>query len=121
MMNFLYKIDEDGFRRAFFQKPYQVVGSFLEHDIQGGGYRPIHLDICDKVESGELEQWSGIGNAHRVNIKGDSVTIENIFDSVDFPPCTISIDVFRKALEEWLVFVKERETTRTWLKSLTPE
>lgn len=122
-MEWSYYTDVDcDIPRASFPAPYQVVGSFLGSDVHGNDvFCKELIDLCDQIRAGKLKEWSGVGNAHEVKIKGDFVAIENIYDHFDFPPCTISIDVFRKVLEEWLVFIKEREATRPWLKSLPPE
>jgi hypothetical protein len=103
-----YFIDNEGWRRARFPKPFQVLGEFLESDVQVSEYYfNLLLDICKKIGAKELDEWSDTGNAYTVTIKNNTVTVEAAYEWVqkELPACTISIDEFRQILRGWFQFL----------------
>ena len=94
---------ENGWLRANVSEPYQLVGQYLESDIQDCIEECDELlEICDKVEKGQLNSWGGCGNANEINIEQDNVTIEVMFVG---EKVTISLNDYRIAIETWKNFL----------------
>lgn len=100
-------LDNKGWRRASVEEPYEVLGSFLEQDLQNSVPAcKLFLEAIDAVKSGLIEDWQGTGNAHTVTLTRDKATIENEF-AEPFIACELPIDEFRDAVMEWMTFIEE--------------
>jgi len=99
-------IDEHGIRRARVDSPYEMVGLFLEGDVQGSLYHcKLLLSIIEKVKSGMESEWSGTGNAYTITITRDKVVLEYEY-SDPLETCEIPLFEFEKALKEWFQFIQ---------------
>jgi len=100
----LYR-DNDGEPRAQSSSPRELLGRFLESDVQESlHYCRELLAAIDRVEGGELRLWQQTGNAHTLTLHPDSAVIEAEFgDSAT--PCHLSLSELRDALQEWLNFI----------------
>jgi hypothetical protein len=98
-------IDEHASRRAEVNSPYEMVGWYLEQDIQGGVNSCRRLfGIIEKVKNGVESEYSGTGNAHTITITSDKVVIENEY-SDPLETCEVPLIKFEKALKEWFQFI----------------
>jgi len=93
----------DGWRRAFVSEPYQLVGQYLETDIQDCVEECEEmLRICDNIEEGKIKSWGGCGNANEIVIEAGKVTIEVMFVG---ERVSLSLNDFRLAIESWRQFI----------------
>ena len=91
--------DEYGVFRAIVSPPLEVIGWYLEQDVQGSVWACDDLlEKCKMVKSGEKSEWSGTGNAHTATVRVDQVLIENEFADSEV---TCSLDDFMAALQAW--------------------
>jgi uncharacterized protein YacL (UPF0231 family) len=98
--------DNYGFRRAECPPAFEVVGSYLEEEIQGSiqnGWRLIEL--INDIQTDRQASWEGTGNAHTVTLTPNFARIVNEF-SDDVAPCEISLENFKKVIIEWLNFIQ---------------
>ena len=117
-------IDEHGFRRAEVSPPYQLLGWYLEDDVQGSLYHcKLLFSEIEKVKAGVEPEFSGTGNAHTVTITRDKVVIENeyLIESEDCDIsriCEIPLVEFEQALTQWFEFIKVgQEELLEWVES----
>lgn len=94
-------LDSHGYPRAEYQAPNEVLGWYLEQDVQSS---PATCDellhVCEEIVEGRRRDWQGSGNAHTVTIADSHVTIENEFsDSTEL--CEVSIEDFKTAVLAW--------------------
>jgi hypothetical protein len=102
-------IDEHGFPRAHFERPYEVLGYYLEQDVQSCiASCDTLIEICKQVESGLLASWSGTGNAHSIEILPDKVQIEKQY-SIQPEGCVILISEFKSAVSSWKKLVSKKD------------
>jgi len=102
MINIMCKY-EGGRRCAIVAKPYELVGLYLESDIQDCVEECDELlDICKKVEKGDLVSWGGCGNANEITIEPGKVTIELMFIC---EKVVVSLSDYRIAVETWRSFI----------------
>lgn len=95
-------IDARRIARAQAAPPFEVLGSFLEEDVQGSiASTQSFLDRVQEVRAGSRLRWEGTGNAHSVTITTEAVRIENEWAS---PPAAteVSLDDFEEALHRWM-------------------
>ncbi|MCZ6677555.1 MAG: YacL family protein [Candidatus Poribacteria bacterium] len=123
-MTIKYYIDENGFRRAEVSPPYELLGWYLEGDVQGSIYTcKLLLSEIEKAKAGVEEEYSGTGNAHTITIKRDKVVIENELlnetkDCEMSQICEIPLPEFEKALTQWFEFIKiGQEELLDWVES----
>ena len=101
MIESKFYYDVDKCPRAEYAPPNEMLGWYLEQDVQSSPTTCDELhSICIDVTSGDKGRWEGVGNAHSVLIEGENVTIENEFDD-DAEPCTIPVKEFQNALKQW--------------------
>ena len=101
-------IDELGYPRAIFDPPNEIIGSFLEEDVQNSPLGcELLLQACDDVLEGRLEEWDDVGNAHRLTIRKDQVIIENEYSNYD-PPCSLRVNDFKQLLLSWKSLIMEK-------------
>jgi hypothetical protein len=100
--------DSQGYPRAEYPSPYEVLGWYLEQDIQCSD---VHceeiLRACDQIVSGEEQEWGGVGNAHDINIRADRVQIENLFSDV-VSSCELTVEDFRLVVRSWKELIEAR-------------
>lgn len=108
MGNGIYR-NPAGDPRAKFDPPYELLGHFLESDIQGS------IAICneilgkvDEIVAGKIKEWQQTGNAHTVVLSRHGACIEAEFDNIR-APCRLTLERFQKAVSEWKSFL-EKET-----------
>lgn len=105
-------VDAYGCSRAVYQSPHEVLGWYLEQDIQGGGAFCEELYvICDSILSGSRLEWSCVGNAHDITITSAGVRIENLF-SDGITTCDLTIEDFKIALRSWKELVDSNRGRR---------
>ena len=101
MIDGKFYLDSHGYPRAEYQPPNEVLGWYLEQDVQSS---PATCDelirVCDEIIEGNRRDWQGIGNAHTVSIADSRVTVENEF-SDSAQPCEVSIEDFKAAVLAW--------------------
>lgn len=96
-----FYLDSRGYPRADYQSPEEVLGWYLEQDIQGSAKACDELlRVCDELVEGKRSDWEGVGNAHTVSITDGIVTIENEFSDTA-QSCTVSVEDFRTAIKSW--------------------
>jgi hypothetical protein len=102
-----YERDDHGWPRAVVSPPYELVGAYLEQDIQGSteGAREL-LEAIDAVGAGS-SRWEGTGNAFHLTLGDGAARIECLWDEVQ-PACVVGLDDFRNAVEGWRAFVDPR-------------
>ena len=104
-------VDKYGSLRAKTEPRSEILGMYLEQDIQCSlnGCDEL-IGICNQVKRKEEPEWSGTGNAHTLTICEQHVTIENEYDD-SLDPMEISLSEFIEALKEWKRCIgKYRET-----------
>ncbi len=106
------KIDDNGFPRATFSPPYEVIGWWLEQDIQSDGDEVDELlDIIDSVIEGTRNEWEGTGNAHTLSLKKDRANIVNEF-CIPEQSCEILIIELRNILVAWQELLRRLKSNR---------
>ena len=72
--------DESGDPRAEFEHPYELLGHFLESDIQGS------ISICEEILgkiseifAGKTKEWQQTGNAHTIVLSQGGACVEAEF------------------------------------------
>ena len=100
--------DATGDPRARCSVPHQLLGQFLESDVQGN---PAHcrdlLNALDDVAQGRLVQWEETGNAHTLTLTPDRVRIESEVDP-QAGDLILKPSEFRLAVSEWMEFLEGR-------------
>lgn len=105
VINLKFFVDESGSFRADSEPPYELVGMLLMVDIQQSvNHCNIILNAISSVVNGEVDTWSGTGNAHTVFIGPDKVRIRSEFEP--FGECEVPLDDFQAAVEGWVEFIK---------------
>ena len=100
--------DSSGDPRAEFEHPYELLGHFLESDIQGS------ISICDEILgrideifAGRTKKWQQTGNAYTIVLSRHSVCIEAEFGNVQ-EPCRLTLECFKKAVSDWKSFLEKK-------------
>lgn len=108
-----FYFDQHGFPHAEYQPPNEILGWFLEQDVQNSPNScKWLLQLCEEIDAGTRQEYDGTGNAHAISIVGNRVHIENLFtDSI--APSDLSIDEFRAGILSWMRLItsvsKEKE------------
>ena len=64
--------DEHASQRAVVSSPYELVGWYLEQEIEGDiNFGKRLLGIIEKVKNRAESEYSGTGNAHTITITAD--------------------------------------------------
>ncbi len=104
-MNLKCYVDEYGVQRAEVSSPYELVGWYLEQEIEGDVHSCKRLlRRIEKVKKEAESEHRGTGNAHTITVTGDNVVIENEYSDL-FDRCEIPLIEFERALTEWLKFI----------------
>jgi len=83
--------------RADFDPPHEVVGWFLEQDVQSVSRCEELIAIVDETKVATRSRYNSGGNAHSIVIDRGGVCIEN--DYVESPrAASLSLDEFRAAV-----------------------
>lgn len=99
---------EDDFRRAYVSAPYQLVGQYLENDIQDCIEEcKFLLSVCDQVEKGDLNEWGGCGNANQILIQKNAVLIKVMFTEEKVSLC---LNDYRLVVRAWVNFLLAQKT-----------
>lgn len=100
--------DDSGDPRAEFEHPYELLGHFLESDVQGS------ISLCDeilgridKIFAGETKKWQQTGNAHTIVLSRRGACIEAEFGNVQ-EPCRLTLEHFKKAVSGWKSFLEKK-------------
>jgi len=101
-----YYLDEHGIHRVKSADGEELLGSFLEEDVQSS------LDNCDivlqslsDVARGIRQPFHSTGNAHDVFIQPDRVCIEHLWLYPPVLPLELTMNQFRQALLDWRTFL----------------
>ncbi len=79
---------------------------FLNDDIQADDVWCRQLiQIVENIQSGEVLNWEGNGNAHVLTLRQDGAEVENLYDE-SLPKVRISLSQFKQVIEAWLQFIK---------------
>lgn len=104
-------MDADGSLRANVAAPCEVLGWFLEQDVQNDiAWGRELISIVDNVVTGKRSTWQGTGNAHTLTLTPGEAHIENEYTQ-DVRPCSISPDTFKQVLTDWIDFIHLRQST----------
>jgi len=104
-MDLEFSYDKQGFRKVETSIGHEVLGWFLEQDIQGCIEDCEELlQTCDKIEKGVSDSWKGTGNAHTIIVTKDNVTIVTEF-AIPETSCSISLQEFQMAIKKWQDFI----------------
>lgn len=104
----LYR-DRFGYPRADASPPHEVLGWFLEQDVQSDAAWGRELaGIVGDVRAGAREAYTATGNAHTLVLSREAARIETEFSD---PPhqCTVSLQELERALLDWSAFVAGEE------------
>lgn len=105
--NIKFFVSEDGYCRAESLHPYEVIGTYLEEDIQrspnGCSYV---LDQIDQIRTGAELRIEGAGNAHSIDIEKLGVDISHLWTD-EFQPVHLSLNEFEGIILQWCEFVKQ--------------
>lgn len=100
-----YYLDEHGSQRSEVSSPYELIGWYLEQEVEGdiNSCKRL-LGIIEKIKNGVKSEYSGTGNAHALTITSDKVVIENEYSDL-FDRCEIPLIEFERVLTQWLQFI----------------
>ena len=99
--------DEYGYPRAEAAAPYQILGWFLEQDIQADSEWARELiKIIEEIQSGTESRWEGTGNVHTLILTPEKAYIESEFAEPQ-ATCEISLDDLKQAVADWLAFLEQ--------------
>jgi uncharacterized protein YacL (UPF0231 family) len=105
MIKGTFYLDHYGYPRATYQPPQEVLGEYLEQDVQSSSLAcDSLLHFCNEVADGRRDSWQASGNAHTVTISSGRVRIENEFSDSGLP-CELPIEDFMAALLSWKEFI----------------
>lgn len=106
LMPMKYYLDEHGIHRVRSVDGEELLGSFLEEDVQSSlDNCGIVLQSLSDVERGACQPFHSTGNAHDVFIQSDRVHIEHLWLLPPMQPLELTIGRFRQALLEWRAFL----------------
>jgi uncharacterized protein YacL (UPF0231 family) len=102
-----FYIDESGSPRAECENSFELLGNFLESDVQGSAaYCEEILKMIDHVSIGKPKKWRSTGNAHTITLTPEEVCIEAEFDDAH-TPLRLSLDMLKTALIDWKALVDD--------------
>ena len=101
-----FEWDPHGYPRAVVAIPHEMVGEWLESDIQGSEASATEMiAVFDQVRSGQIPTWEGTGNAFHVETDGHSARMSCLWDESQ-PQCSIPLDDLREAVARWAEFIR---------------
>lgn len=104
--NHNFYFDKDGIPRARGPASEKILMTFLEVDVQGSDH--ICRDLMDDLTAIEDESDDNrefIGNAHRVTLTPEKITIVANDAQDDIVPYEVAFKHFREVLEDWEAFI----------------
>lgn len=98
--------DINGSPRVNMKPPFDIIGRYLEHDVQSfpGWCREL-IQIVEDVIIGTRNHWEGTGNAYTLILTPDKARVESEFAEPE-EVCEISLKDFKQALVGWLNFIE---------------
>lgn len=104
-MNMKFYFDSNGDPRTQCPAGYDLLGQFLESDIQGSiAFCQEILDKVEEITSGKIDYWEVTGNAHTLVLSPGSACIESLFDDTS-ESLKIQTVQLKKVLEDWMAFL----------------
>jgi Uncharacterised protein family (UPF0231) len=102
--------DERGAPRADFDPLYEVVGWFLEQDVQRSSVRQCDelIAIVDETMAATRSSYRSSGNVHTLIFEQGGVRIENDYVEPS-RSAVLSLDEFREAVLDWKVLIRDRD------------
>jgi hypothetical protein len=98
--------DEDGRARAHAEPPCEVLGWFLEQDVQADEiYCRELITTIEEIEIGIGERWEDVGNAHRLTLSPTGAEIESEY-AEPTARCELTLTELRDVLTAWLAHVR---------------
>lgn len=105
-MNVKFYKDQDGYPRVDYSKSSEILGCYLEQDIQRCVLSCDEtIQVIGLAQKEKLDSWKGTGNAHTVTITLESVIIFNEFSDEAYPYLRITND-FKNAVISWRNFIE---------------
>ncbi len=96
--------DSGGTPQALAAAPWTLLASYLTEEIQGSfEHADLVLGWLGDVACGTLREHMSTGNAHELTIQSQEVRI--VSDYLDLPPCLLSHEEFRRAVQSWRTFI----------------
>ena len=100
----LYR-DSAGDPRAKCDPPYELLGLFLESDVQSNiALCEEILAVLDRIARDEITRWQQTGNAHTLFLEKTKVRIEAEYDELA-APCRLTREQLRDAVTRWSAFL----------------
>jgi uncharacterized protein YacL (UPF0231 family) len=97
--------DSTGDPRARCNAPCELLGHFLESDVQSNiVFCEEILDVLDRIGRSEITRWQETGNAHTLLLGKKEARIEAEYDEL-VEPCRLPLDEFRNAVSSWMMFL----------------
>lgn len=104
-VNLQFYRDSAGDPRARCNPPYELLGHFLESDVQSSiAFCEEILQILDQIDRSEITRWQQTGNAHTLFLEKKEVRIEAEYDELA-EPCRLSLEALRDAVSRWMAFL----------------
>jgi hypothetical protein len=98
--------DERGYPRVDAPSPCEVLGWFIEQDIQSDVNSAMELiEIIDRIQDGTNDYWKGTGNAHTLTLMPKGVHIQSEY-AVPPAECEVTLQDLRQSLIDWVEFIK---------------
>ena len=97
--------DSAGDPRARCDPPYELLGHFLESDVQSSSaFCKEILEVLDRIERREIFRWQQTGNAHTLYVGAKKARIEAEYDDLA-APCQLTLEQLREAVTRWIAFL----------------
>jgi hypothetical protein len=101
-------IDERRIARASVEPPYEMLGRFLEEDVQSHAAVAMELRrLIREVRSGQRSSWEGTGNAHTLVLRPTGARIEPEFAEPAIL-CELALDDLDVALAQWIAVLLQQ-------------
>jgi uncharacterized protein YacL (UPF0231 family) len=105
--------DSAGDPRARCRAPYELLGHFLESDVQSNiALCEEILAVLDRMGRDEITRWQQTGNAHTLFLGKKEARIEAEYDEM-VAPCRLTLDQLRGAVTRWSAFLGAEHGSRT--------
>jgi uncharacterized protein YacL (UPF0231 family) len=101
----IFEQDERGYPRVRAAPPCEVLGWFLEQDVQGNAAKCHRLlGLIEEARSGRRPHWQGTGNAHTLTLTPSGARVENEFVE-PLTACDLPLDELAAAVRGWLELI----------------
>jgi hypothetical protein len=99
---------KNGYPHALVEKPYELLGWFLESDVQGSLENGQEIKILiNEVRTGKIPYSEGVGNAYNLILTPSGARIETEFATPNVS-LDITLNELDDALSAWLDFLGKR-------------